>query len=154
MITGGPRHSLDGRRPCQTRGHCREALSGPRLGRPLGTGPSAGHPGITALLSRCASPAMALGPREAWWPSLCIVSVTLQGLTSSWLGFTDRPRQGSTATAELLAHSEPNVAVSPGSSGPSGNEPFCLGPSGPTLGSWANSPPQASLELARGISLN
>lgn len=150
MTMDGPRQSLDGRRPCQPCGCCREALSGPHPGRPLGTGPSTGHAGITALLSRCASPAMALGPWEAWWPSQCIISVTLQALTSSWLGCIHRPRQGSTATAELLTHSEP----SPGSSGPSGNESFCLGPSGPTLGSWANSPPQASLELARGISLN
>lgn len=54
-----------------------------------------------------------------------------------------------------FSHPELSVTVSPGSSGPSGNEPFCLGPGTPTLGSWANSPPharqalcQAPLELA------
>ena len=55
MTMDGPRQSLDGRRPCQPRGCCREALSGPHPGRPLGTGPSTGHSGITTLLSRCAS---------------------------------------------------------------------------------------------------
>ena len=91
MTMDGPRQSLDGRRPCQPRGCCREALSGPHPGRPLGTGPSTGHSGITTLLSRCAS-GDGPWPWEAWWPSQCIVSVTLQALTSSWLGFIHRPR--------------------------------------------------------------